>query len=160
METLIWLLEHADILLGFILLLVACLILPGNVRWYVLTAGVALLAMQMWQAYRAREKLKALDQQREQLQDQLAALEDVAAELKQQNGELEKEALALEQERQGLLQRLQELESGDAGLRAEQQSLQQQADQQLQQIADIRERNRQALDALAQVRALQTAAQE
>lgn len=157
MEKLIWLLEHADILLGLILLLVACLILPRHVRWYVLTAGIALLAMQVWQAYRAREKMRVLDEQRKTLLQRLAGLEDTAEELKKNNEQLAANAAALERERQSLQQRLQQLQQRDRDIDAEKTDVEQQLQDQQQSIQDAREQIRRGLEAAARVQAIQSA---
>lgn len=155
----LWLAEHLDTVIGFIVLLVACLILPKSVRWYVFTAGAALLLVNLWQMARAREKLKKLDAERSALQQQLSGLKDASEQLKQRNRELEKKSAELEQQRQTLLQRQQDLARGDAALQQQQDDINRQVNEHSAQRDAVQNENQRVLDALAKLQQLEAMSQ-
>ncbi|MGD8595356.1 MAG: hypothetical protein PVF82_21190, partial [Gammaproteobacteria bacterium] len=72
--------------LGFVIL--ATVLLPARVRWYVFTAGIAIVAFRAYQLYWARGRLKELDKEREQLQGELKGLRDRHAELENTHKQL------------------------------------------------------------------------
>ena len=155
----LWLAEHLDTVIGFVLLLGACLILPKSVRWYVFSGGAALLLMNMWQMSRAREKLKKLDSERSALQEQLSGLKDASEQLKQRNQELEKQSAELEQQRQALLRRQQELASSDATLQQQQEDINRQINEHSAQRDALQDENQRVLDALAKLKQLEATSQ-
>lgn len=155
----LWFAEHLDMVIGFILLLLACLILPKSVRWYVFSAGAALLLVNLWQMASARKKLKKLDNERAALQQQLDGLKDTSEQLKQRNRELEKKSAELEQKRQILLQRQQELASSDAQLQQQQDDIHQQVNEHSAQREAVQSENQRVLDALSKLKQLETISQ-
>ncbi len=155
----LWLAEHLDTVIGFIVLLVACLILPKSVRWYVFSAGSALLLMNVWQMARAREKLKKLDAERSALQQQLSGLKEASEQLKQRNQALEKKSAELELQRQTLLQRQQALAAGDVALQQQQDDINQQVSDHSAQRDAVQSENQRVLDALAKLKQLEAMSQ-
>ncbi|MCY0965969.1 hypothetical protein [Parathalassolituus penaei] len=123
MHVTIWLIDNLDLLLGFALLLLACLWLPAGVRWQVLTLGVALLAIQWWQKSRASERMAALDAQRQTLRQQLQKLDEQVARLEEGNARLEARRQQLDEERLVLAEAIIRLKSGDADLAERRQAL-------------------------------------
>jgi len=102
--------EHLGLLLGLGLVLVASAVLPGRLRWYVLSAGLAVVAFRVLQLMSADKRLKEADEerkqlqgtlqglsgQREQLQSELLLLNDRLQDVKIQQNNLAKRGIALE----------------------------------------------------------------
>lgn len=107
--------DYAGIVVGVVLLLVAVSVLPGRVKWYVLTAGLAVLGYEAYMRYHNRKLLQEADAERERLRGELGeldgernALEKTVAELHQQLGEMTSRHVDLDRQREAL-----EQEGGD-----------------------------------------------
>jgi Skp family chaperone for outer membrane proteins len=155
MKILTFVLENLDLIVGVIVLFMACMILPASVRWYVLSFGVLLMGTQIWQRMRAKGRFEKLDKQRAELKKKLEELEGVSEEMKAKNAALEKKAAELEKERQEQLKRRGELQQKDEELSATQQSLQQKTDDNIKEIDSVRDNIRQILDARGKFMAAQ-----
>ena len=77
---------------GFFLVLAATAILPARVRWYVLTAGLAVVAFRTYQVISANKRLREADEERKRLRGDLDDLDkqrkQMAKELQDLNNEL------------------------------------------------------------------------
>jgi len=87
-----FIIENLGLVVGFFLVLAATAILPARVRWYVLTAGLAVVAFRTYQVISANKRLREADQERKRLRDELDDLDkqrrQMAKELQDQNNEL------------------------------------------------------------------------
>jgi len=87
-----FILGNLGLLVGLALVLVATWILPARVRWYVLTAGLAVVAFRTYQVISANKRLREADEERERLRGELDDLgkqrEQTAEELQKLNNEL------------------------------------------------------------------------
>lgn len=136
-EWLIWLASNIEILLGCVMLLVACLLLPAGLRWKVLTVGVLLIAVQIWQKQRSRQRLAELDNQRAGLQQRLQQLDNEVNKLREENQVLQQRRQILEAQRISLESEIAGLRQGDDALHERGQSLLQQYQQLQQQEAQL-----------------------
>ncbi|NOZ54563.1 MAG: hypothetical protein GXP08_15760 [Gammaproteobacteria bacterium] len=98
-------LEHLGLLLGLGLVLIASAVLPGRLRWYVLSAGLAVVAMRTYQLISADKRLKEADEERKKLRGTLEGLngqrQQLQSELQQLNGQLD----SVKQQKNDLAQR-------------------------------------------------------
>lgn len=136
-QTVLWLRDYAGIVVGVVLLALAVSVLPGRVRWYVLSAGLAVLGYEAYLRYSNRQLLQQADAERARLQGELGklegerqALEQVVAELHRQQAELHNRQAALAQRQTALAQ-----EGGD--LAARRQALESEADALLRQSDEL-----------------------
>jgi len=90
-----FILEHLGLLLGLGFVLVATAILPGRLRWYVLSAGLAVIAFRAYQLVSADKRLKKADEERKELQETLQGLNG-------QRGQLQSELLLLNNQLQAV----------------------------------------------------------
>lgn len=111
-----WLLTYADLLFGLVFLIVVSLLLPGRVRWMVLTFGLGILALQFWQRRNARAEFARLDQQRSELRERLAELDGEVESLRLENQRLESRRQELQLEQQAVEEEAAALAAEDASL--------------------------------------------
>jgi chromosome segregation ATPase len=118
--------DYAGLLIGLVFLLAAVSVLPGRAKWYVLTAGLAILGYEAYLRTRNRKLLAEADKEREGLRKRaeeldrrsadlaktvadlnqqlaenrtrLAALNTEAAELAQRGGDISKRKAQLDEE--------------------------------------------------------------
>lgn len=87
-----FIIENLGLVVGFFLVLAAAAILPARVRWYVLTAGLAVVAFRTYQVISANKRLREADQECKRLRDELDDLDkqrrQMAKELQDLNNEL------------------------------------------------------------------------
>lgn len=87
-----FLVKNLALVIGLVLVVAAAIILPGRIRWYVLTAGLAVIAFRFIQLRLADKRLKEADKQREVLRGELDDLnqqrEQLQQEVKQHNNKL------------------------------------------------------------------------
>lgn len=67
--------EYADLVIGAVFLVVATWVLPGRMRWYVLTAGFAVIAYEGYLRMSNKKALKAADEEAKRLKARAADLE-------------------------------------------------------------------------------------
>lgn len=104
--------DYGGLLIGLVLLLVAVSVIPGRAKWYVLTAGLAIIGYEAYLRTRNRKLLAEADKERKVLReraDELAGrgaeLEKAIAALNQQLADNNARLLALGQEAAALAQR-------------------------------------------------------
>lgn len=107
--------------LGFVI--VATILLPARVRWYVFTAGIAVVAFRAYQLYWARGRLKELDKEREQLRGELQGLRDRHSELENTHKQLMAQLDEVKRQRDELITQRQALDEKSATFAAEKQRL-------------------------------------
>src|SRR5882724_1439218 len=122
--------DYADLAIGVVLLVAATWVLPGRMKLYVLTAGLAVIAYEGYLRASNRKALKAADEEAQRLKARAGDLEarreglekDVAA-LNQQLAENKTRLAALSQETAALEQRgaaaVQDLTRASEGLSGE-----------------------------------------
>lgn len=132
--------DYGGILVGAVLLLLAVSVLPGRIKWYVLTAGLAVLGYEAYMRSVNRKLLKEADAERERLRGELAQLDARRQELEvtvselhgrlaalhSRQVELERQREALEQQGDDLATRRQALDAQSERLIAESRALLQQ----------------------------------
>jgi len=135
--------DYAGLLIGLAFLLVAVSVLPGRVRWYVLTAGLAILGYEAYLRTRNRKLLAEADKEREGLRkraDELgrrgAELEKTVAELNQQLAQNRTRLAALSKESEELAQRGGDISARKAELDKASQEWSEKTDALLQQVGD------------------------
>ncbi len=116
-------LEDPGIFIGLGFVLAATWFLPSRVRWYVFTAGIAVVAFRGYQIYWARKRMKELDQQRDQLKNELNSLRSRHQELENKNKELNEEFISIKNERNKLLNDRKALENSDGEIQAKKDEL-------------------------------------
>ena len=116
-------LEDPGIFIGLAFVLAATWFLPSKVRWYVFTAGIAVVAFRGYQIYWARKRMKELDRQRELLKGELNSLRNRHQELQDKNKELNEEFVAIKNERNKLLNERKALEGTEEQIQAKKEEL-------------------------------------
>lgn len=103
--------DYGPVLIGLVFLLAAVSVLPGRVKWYVLTAGLAILGYETWLRYSNRRGMEKLDRER-------AELEARANALSRHGDELEKTVAGLNAELTQLKSRQAALDAESAEIRS------------------------------------------
>lgn len=83
METITWIKDYGGLIIGLVFLLAAVSILPGRIKYYVLTAGLAVIGYEFWMRSRNRKLLAEADVEREILRDKVQELNKKGSELEQ-----------------------------------------------------------------------------
>ncbi len=104
MEILQFLQDFGGLIVGALLLITASLVLPGKVRVYVLTAGLAVIAYEAYQRVVNRRRLREADQERKWLQKKAGELEQRGEELAAKVEELNKKLTNMQTEKEKLEQ--------------------------------------------------------
>lgn len=86
MQILTFLQDYGGVLIGLGFLAVVVYLLPARVRWYVASAGLAVLAFRTWQIYSSKKKFAEWDKQHRELTD---AFDELKAERDRLASELE-----------------------------------------------------------------------
>lgn len=101
--------DYGGLVVGLVLLLLAVSVLPGRAKWYVLTAGLAVLGYEAYMRTVNRRMLKEADAERNRLRGELAqldgqrlALERRVSELNAQLVELNSRLIALTRQKEAL----------------------------------------------------------
>ncbi|MEK6749594.1 MAG: hypothetical protein AABY83_10355 [Pseudomonadota bacterium] len=108
-----YIVQEPGIFIGLAVVVVATLFLPARIRWYVFTAGLAVVLFRAYQVYWANRRLLALDKERTQLRGELTAL-------RARNTELENI-------HQGLMQELEKIKAERTSLIRQREALDQQS---------------------------------
>jgi len=132
--------------LGFVIL--ATVLLPARVRWYVFTAGIAVVAFRAYQLYWARGRLKELDQERKQLQGELQNMRERHIELENTHKQLIVQLEELKQDRDDLIKRRESLDENAADFATEKERLDTELDKQTEQAKKLREETKPLVDFL------------
>jgi len=132
--------------LGFVILATA--FLPGRVRWYVFTAGIAVVAFRAYQLWWARGRLKTLDQERKQLQGELQGLRDQHIELEEIHRKLVTDLEAVKQQRDELLRQREALDDQAGNFNAEKKRLDAELEEQKEKAKKLREESKPLVDFL------------
>lgn len=101
-ELLTFLSDYAGVIVGLVLVIVATFVLPARVRWYVLTAGLAVVAFRAFQIFFANRRLKELDAQREKLRAETEALRKKTQAVADNLGQLNAQSAALKEQKREL----------------------------------------------------------
>ena len=101
--------DYIGVAIGLLLLIISSIFLPAKIRAHVLTAGLTLIAFRAYQIHSNKKKLKAADEERENLRDQHQELQDRLVErqretenLRSRKIEIEKELKAVQLEKKAL----------------------------------------------------------
>lgn len=129
--------DYGGLIVGVAFLVAAVAVLPGRIKWYVLTAGLAVLGYEAYmrtinrkllteadaERVRLRGELAKLDGRRSELETSVKELNGKLAELNERHAALNREREALAQSGGELLQRKQQLDSEAAKIAAESRQL-------------------------------------
>lgn len=96
--------DYAGLLIGLVLLLAAVSILPGRIKWYVLTAGIAVIGYEGFMRYRNRKLLAEADAERDRLREKVGKMNEKSAELVNTVGQLHQKLVELNSRQQQLQQ--------------------------------------------------------
>lgn len=87
--------DYWELIVGAAFLVAAARVLPGRMRWYVLTIGLAFLGYEAYLRVRNRKALAEADAEREQLRGKAAELDRVRKALEQEIAQLNAEVGSL-----------------------------------------------------------------
>ncbi len=149
MEYLIFLQYYGGVLIGLAILAVAVFLLPSGIRWYVASAGIAVLGFRVWQIYTTNKKFKDWDKKQKELTDQFSDLKTERDKLSTKANQLDGELEVLKKERDTLQQRSDDLSQQGGTLDAERQTLSENLAKAKKQAAETDARIAQLKDAQA-----------
>jgi F0F1-type ATP synthase membrane subunit b/b' len=115
--------EEPGLFIGLGFVIVATLLLPARVRWYVFTAGMAVIVFRAYQIFWARGRIQKLDKEREQLRNELKGLRERHTELENTHQQLAAKLTEIKQQRDELIKQRQALDESAATYDAEKQRL-------------------------------------
>lgn len=127
MSTLTLIQEYAGLAIGLVFLLAAVSVLPGRVKWYVLTAGLAVIGYEGYMRMRNRKLLQKADAEREVLRARVSKMNEQGATLEKTVTELNQRLEELKARQFELDKKSQELESQGGELAAEKARLEQES---------------------------------
>ncbi|MBN1480801.1 hypothetical protein JXA70_11050 [candidate division KSB1 bacterium] len=134
METLQFLQDFGGLIVGVLLLIVASMVLPGKVRVYVLTAGLAVIAYEAYQRITNKKRMQEADRERERLQQRAGELEQRGKELAAKVEELNKKLSGMQAEKEKLDQQAGALNARGAELAKEKDRLERETEAVLKNI--------------------------
>ena len=73
--------DYGDLAIGLVLLIAGVWVLPGRIKWYVLTAGLAVIGYEAYLRMSNRKLMAEADREREKLRARVAKLDKRGAEL-------------------------------------------------------------------------------
>ena len=73
--------DYGDLAIGLVLLIAGVWVLPGRIKWYVLTAGLAVIGYEAYLRMSNRKLMAEADREREKLRARVAVLDKRGAEL-------------------------------------------------------------------------------
>ena len=149
MEALKFIYNYGGLVIAFVLLLIATYFLPAKVLWYVMTAGLTLIAYRAYQTYSANKKLAEADAEREKLRTKHQELEGMLKTLREQNENLRRDKSDIEAARQRLLEKSQTIDTSTDALLEEKQQLDDEVEKLLQSGNELeaqRQKNLSAID--------------
>lgn len=142
--------DYGGLVIGFVILLLSTLFLPAKIRWYVLTAGIALIAFRGFQIYNARKKLAEADAEREKLRAEHTTLLQQLNTLQAKTEELRKQKVDIEAQRDRLREESRQLDAASDANLARKQALDARADELLMKSEQLQATRDQQIDALTQ----------
>ncbi len=101
---------YAGLIIGVAFLIIAVSILPGRIKWYILSAGLAIIGYEVYIRTRNRKLLKEADIEREQLRTRVKNLDKHSIELGNTIAELNKQSELLQQQKLNLNHKKMDLE--------------------------------------------------
>jgi chromosome segregation ATPase len=140
--------DYLGLLIGLGFVILATVFLPARVRWYVFTAGIAVVAFRAYQLWWARGRLKELDQERKQLQGDLQDLRSRHDELEKLHQQLTTELDEVRQQRDELVKQREALDENAANFEAEKKRLDTKLETQQQKAKKLREDTKPLVDFL------------
>jgi chromosome segregation ATPase len=140
--------DYLGLLIGLGFVILATVFLPARVRWYVFTAGIAVVAFRAYQLWWARGRLKELDQERKQLQGELQGLRNQHAELEKVHQQLTSELEVIRQQRDELVKQREALDENAANFDAEKKRLDSELATQQEKAKKLREDTQPLVDFL------------
>lgn len=123
MTTLQFIQDYAGLAIGLVFLLLAVSVLPGRIKWYVLTAGLAIIGYEAYMRTRNRKLMAEADAEREELRKRVKKLDQRKAELEKSVTELNKEAAALRENQVQLEKKKNDLEQEGGDIAARKKAL-------------------------------------
>lgn len=115
--------DYGGLIIGLIFLLAAVAVLPGRIKYYVLTAGLAVIGYEVWLRSQNRKLLAAADAERETLRNKVTALNQKGAALEQTVSDMNKQLDQLNAQKAKLDKRSAELADQGEALNAERQDI-------------------------------------
>lgn len=91
MHTINFLKDYGGLIIGLIFLLAAVAVLPGRIKYYVLTAGIAVIGYEAWVRSQNRKLLAEADAEREALRNKVKELNEKGEALEQTVSSLNKQ---------------------------------------------------------------------
>lgn len=140
LEIMKFIIEQPGLFIGLGFVIVATYLLPARVRWYVFTAGIAVVAFRTYQLAWAKKQLKKLDNERDSLKKQLQELREKSSELEKKHKELLSEKEGIENKRDDMKMKSRELDDKMSDLDANKEAQDADFDASKQRIADLNER--------------------
>jgi chromosome segregation ATPase len=120
--------NYGDVAIGLILLIAGVWVLPGRIKWYVLTAGLAVIGYEAYLRMSNRKLMAEADREREKLRARVAVLdkrgaelESTVAQLNEQLAENKAKQAALDQRAADLAKRGEDISAQKAQLDEESQ---------------------------------------
>ena len=142
--------DYGGLVIGFAILLLSTQFLPAKIRWYVLTAGLALIVFRGYQIYSARKKLAEADAERETLRAEHKILLQQLDTLQAKTEELRKQKVDIEAQRDRLREESRQLDAASDANLARKQALDARADELLKEGERLQASRDQQIDALTQ----------
>lgn len=115
--------DYLGVIVGFVLLIIACWFLPAKVRWYVLTAGLAIIAYRVFQIAMNKKRLAEADARRKELRGQHEQLKGQLKTTKSELVQLNKELDEVRVQRAKLAQEANDLAQTSGALDAQRDNL-------------------------------------
>lgn len=140
--------DYLGLLIGLGFVILATVFLPARVRWYVFTAGIAVVAFRAYQLWWARGRIQKLDQERKKLQGDLQGLRSQHAELEKLHQQLTSELEVVRQQRDELVKQREALDENAANFKAETKRLDSELETQQQKAKKLREDTQPLVDFL------------
>ena len=108
--------DFAGLAVGLVFLILAVVIVPGRVKWYILTAGLAVLGYEFYTRVKNRQKLENADAKRKELNEKVEGLIDQRKNLENQVNDLNARLETYKQDQVKLEEEKKELEKEGADL--------------------------------------------
>ena len=148
--------DYGGLVIGLVLLLLAVSILPGRAKWYMLTAGLAVLGYEAYMRTVNRKLLKEADNDRERLRGEMKLLDDRRLELEESVTGLNRQLAELNSRIAGVNSRKTALEQEGGDIAAGKEALDKETNKL---IDESRELVRQSVDSAALLKKIQEANQ-
>lgn len=131
--------DYAGIAIGVVLLFAAVSVLPGRAKWYVLTAGLAVLGYEAYLRYTNSKQLQEADAERERLRGELGKLDGRRNEMEQEVKELKQKLVEITAKQVELEGRKGVLEQEGGDIAAHKQALDRESEQSIRESNELQQ---------------------